>query len=157
MPTRRQERVNARLVQEISQILYHLRDDRLGFTTVLKAEVSPDMRHANVFVSILGDEEAQDRGFRALQDSTHHIRMQLGKVMQMKSTPRIHFRFDDGIKTADEISRLIDEARASDPHPPSELHEDGEPTDTAAPPAPPAPDAATESSPDEPPPPPADV
>lgn len=120
MPTRRQERVNVRLVQEICGILHHLKDERLGFTTILKAEVSPDMRHANVFVSILGDEEAQERGFRALQDSTHHIRMELGKVMQMKNTPRIHFRFDESVATADRISRLIQEARATDPHPPGE-------------------------------------
>lgn len=152
MPTRRQERVNARLVQEISQILYHLRDDRLGFTTVLRAEVSPDMRHANVFVSILGDEEAQDRGFRALQDSTHHMRMQLGKVMQMKNTPRIHFRFDEGVQTADHISRLIDEARATDPHPPTDSAEG----DGPAPLSPPVPDGHVEPGRDVPPPPAAD-
>lgn len=117
MPSRRQERVNSRLVQEISAILRTLKDDRLGFITVVSSEVSPDMRHANIFVSVLGEDDEVERTMEILRAATGLIRKLLGKVMQMKTTPEIQFRRERGILAADEMSQLIAQARATDPNP----------------------------------------
>lgn len=127
MPSRRQERVNSRLIQEISTILRTLKDARLGFVTVVRSEVSPDMRHANIFVSVYGEEEVVRQSMEILQAATKVVRKELGKVMQMKSTPEIQFRLEHGIRIADEMNYLISKARSTDPNPgpaPEETAED---------------------------------
>lgn len=117
MPTRRQERVNARIVQEVSEIIREIREDKLGFITVIKSEVSPDLRHAKVFVSILGDEDEQKETLNKLNKSTGFVRKMLGKGMQTKVTPIVNFKLYKGVSCADEMSQLISDARSTDQNP----------------------------------------
>lgn len=117
MASRRQQRINSRLVEEVSKILRTLKDGRLGFITVVSSEVSPDLRHANIFVSIYGDDAEVERNMEALRSATGLVRKELGKLLQMKNTPEIQFRRERGILVADEMTRLISEARATDPNP----------------------------------------
>lgn len=129
MPTRRQERVNARLIQEVSAIINNMRDDRIGFVTVTRSDVSPDLRTAKIFISSYGDEEAQDASMKALRAATGFIRRELGKVMQMKVTPEILFRREKFVAEADEMERLITQARESDPNPGELPQEPGDESD----------------------------
>lgn len=113
-PSRRQERVNARIVQEVSAILRELKDERIGFITVTRSEVSPDLRNANVYISVYGDDNVKMETMRALKKATSFVRKCLGKVMQTKVTPEINFKIEKRITTSAEMSSLINEARASD-------------------------------------------
>ena len=123
MPTRRQQRVNGRIVEEVSAAIRGLKDPRIGFVTVTGAEVSPDLRHAKVFVSVLGDDAVRDETLAALKHSAGHIHHQIGDALNMKYTPHLEFCYDESIARADAMSRLIQAARASDPDPLP--HEDG--------------------------------
>ena len=118
--SRRQERVNARIVQEVSAIIREINDERIGFITITRSEVSPDLRYATVYVSVLGEDNVKMETMRAIKDNTAFVRKSLGKVMNTKLTPEISFKIDKQVDRSIDISELIKEARASDPHPNSE-------------------------------------
>ncbi len=117
--SRRQERVNSRIVQEVSAILRDINDERIGFITVTRCEVSPDLRHANVYISVFGEDMVKMETMRAIKDNTSYVRKCLGQVMNTKVTPEINFKIEKRIDRSADISELIKEARASDPHPDS--------------------------------------
>ena len=111
MSSRRQERVAERVKQEISQIiLRELQDPRIGFLTVTKVEMSPDLRFAKVFVSVLGDETKQALTLRGLQSASPFIRLTIGRRVQLRYTPRLRFQLDDSVKKSVHLSKLIREA-----------------------------------------------
>lgn len=116
MATRRQERINHQMVQVISELLRELKDDRIGFVTVTKADVTPDLRYAKIYVSVLGDDEVVEKTMTALQGAAGHVQHHLGGRLVFKYTPRIEFHLDKNIANADEMEQLIKEARASDPN-----------------------------------------
>ncbi len=115
--SRRQERVNVRIVQEVSAILREIKDERIGFITVTRSEVSPDLRNANVYISVFGDDNTKMETMRAIGAKTSYVRKCLGKVMNTKVTPEVNFKIEKGIKTSAEISDLIKKARSSDVNP----------------------------------------
>lgn len=115
--SRRQERVNVRIVQEVSAILREIKDERIGFITVTRSEVSADLRHANVYISVLGEDNTKMETMRALKDNTSFVRKSLGKVMNTKLTPEINFKIEKRIETSVDISELIKEARSTDINP----------------------------------------
>ena len=121
--SRRQERVNVRIVQEVSAILREIKDERIGFITVTRSEVSADLRHANVYVSVLGEDNTKMETMRAIKDNTSFVRKSLGKVMNTKVTPEINFKIEKRIETSVDISELIKEARATDINPSNSEHE----------------------------------
>lgn len=117
MPSRRQERVNGRIVQEVSAALRNLKDADLGFVTITRAEVSPDLKNARVYYSVLGDEEQAAKTQHALERAAGHIRREVAPALQIRYTPELRFLYDRRIETTDRITHLIEEARASDPNP----------------------------------------
>ncbi|MDR0362120.1 MAG: 30S ribosome-binding factor RbfA [Planctomycetota bacterium] len=117
MPSRRQERVAKRIVQEAVAALRDLKHVRLGFITVTRCEVSPDLRHAKVFISVFGDDAERERTLNLVKGNASRLRGMIGRPLGLKMTPELHFAFDDTIATSDQINRLIKTARESDPHP----------------------------------------
>ena len=88
---------------------------------MLTAEVSPDLRQATVYVSLMGTEAEQKLAMRGLQHATGFLQAKVAGRLQTRSTPVLRFKRDEGVKKSIEISRLIDEALASDrrdPKPP---------------------------------------
>ena len=126
--SRRQERVNVRIVQEVSAILREIKDERIGFITVTRSEVSADLRHANVYISVLGEDNTKMETMRALKDNTSFVRKNLGKVMNTKLTPEINFKIEKRIETSVDISELIKEARSTDINPGNSENESDETT-----------------------------
>ena len=112
--SRRQERVNARIIQEVSAILREINDERIGFITITRSEVSPDLRYATVYVSVLGEDNIKMETMRAIKENTSFVRKSLGKVMNTKLTPEISFKIDKQIDRSININELIKQARASD-------------------------------------------
>ena len=96
-------------------ILFELRDPRVKGVTVIRAEVSGDLQHAKIYVSIMGDVKEQQLCMHGLRHAAGFIQAKLAKRLQTRFTPVIAFVIDEGIKKSIEISRLINEALAASP------------------------------------------
>lgn len=116
MKTHRLARV-AEVVREVASetILFEVRDPRVKMVTVTRAEVSGDLQHAKVYVSIMGSEREQDICLRALQRAAGFVQSKLGDRMRSRFVPVIQFILDKGVKNSLEISRLINEALGKEP------------------------------------------
>jgi ribosome-binding factor A len=109
---RRPERIAEQLREEISQIITgEMRDPRLGLATVTEVKITPDLRHAKVFVSVLGSDEQANDSLTSLKSAAGFIRRQLGSALRLKHTPELHFVFDDTERTATRIEELLKEEK----------------------------------------------
>lgn len=113
--TTRQEKVEELLKVEISDIVQkEMRDPRLGFVTLTDVEVSPDLRHARVFVSVMGDEEQQEVSLKTLDRASGFIRGELGKRVRMRVLPEVEFRIDISIERAARIFELLQQIKGDE-------------------------------------------
>lgn len=113
MKTHRKARV-AEVIREVAAetILFELSDPRIKGVTVTRAEVSGDLQHAKVYVSLMGTPKEQHICMIALRHCAGYIQSKLGSRMKSRFTPVIHFVLDEGVKKSIEVSRLINEALA---------------------------------------------
>ena len=112
MQGKRLERVNQLIKEEISLILQQeLKDPRLGFVTVTEVDVTPDLRHAKVYVSVLGPEEQWASSLRALQSAKGFVWSWLRRNLDLRVTPEIVFRPDRSMEHAAHIQSLLAELR----------------------------------------------
>jgi ribosome-binding factor A len=110
MPGSRMRRVNEALREVLSaHITEDLKDPRIGFVTVTAVETSPDLRHARVFVSVLGDAAQRDEALAGLQSSAGFLQSKLGTELSMKRTPTLDFVYDESIDYGMRISELLEE------------------------------------------------
>ena len=111
--SRRTERVNDLLREEISDLLLReMRDPRIGgLVTITEVDVSPDFRHAKVYVSVLGSDEEKTGTFRALDAAAHFLERELRKRLTMRRTPELAFLPDDSIERGARILSLLDQTR----------------------------------------------
>jgi len=111
MKTHRLARI-AEVIREVASetILYELRDPRIRMTTVTRAEVSGDLQHAKVFISVMGTEKQQAMTLRTIQNASGYIQSRLAKRLQTRYLPVLTFVIDHGVKQSIEITRLINEA-----------------------------------------------
>jgi ribosome-binding factor A len=115
MPTRRQQQVADAIHKEVSVLIQReMKDPRLGFVTVTRAEVSPDLHYAKVFVSIMGTPEEQQASMQALQSAAGFLRHELGSRLTMRYIPALQFRADVSIAHSDRIARLLNQLDAAD-------------------------------------------
>ena len=90
-------------------ILADLKDPRIQHVTVTHVEVSPDMRQAKVYVSVMGDEKAQQLSLHGLQSSAGYLQQKIAKRIDTRYTPRIIFELDMGVKKSIAIARLLED------------------------------------------------
>ena len=110
MAGRRPELIAEQIKEQVSQILLGgIQDHRVGFVTVTDTEVSPDLRHARVFVSVLGSPEQVFESMEALKSATGFIRRQLGRGLRLRYTPELAFVYDKTIGTATRIEEILKE------------------------------------------------
>jgi ribosome-binding factor A len=104
----------AEVVREVASetILFELQDPRVKNVTVTRAEVSADLQHAKVYVSIMGTEREQDLCMHGLQHAAGFVQSKLGGRLKTRFTPSIKFVKDEGVKKSIEVARLINEALA---------------------------------------------
>lgn len=116
MAGRRLERV-AEAIREVvsSAILLELKDPRVRNVTVLRVDVTGDLRHAKVYVSLMGDAKQQKLTMHGLEHARGFLQSKVAGRLQTRWTPMIHFVLDDSVKKSIEISRLIDHALATSP------------------------------------------
>src|SRR5947208_6543449 len=101
----------AEAVREVASetILYELRDPRVKLVTVTRAEVSGDLQHAKVYVSIMGTPKEQELTLRGLRHAAGFIQAKLAKRLQTRFTPVVQFVIDQGVKRSIELSRILNE------------------------------------------------
>ena len=117
--TKRVEQV-AEQIQHIlgSLIQSEIKDPRLGFVTVMSVNVSPDLYHANINVSILGDETVRADSLATLERARGFLRRELGQELQLRSVPELHFHLDTTLDTRehmDSLFRQVEEHRRENP------------------------------------------
>jgi ribosome-binding factor A len=136
MKTHRLARV-AEAIREVASetILFEMRDPRVKKVTVTRAEVSGDLQHAKVYVSIMGSEKEQQLTMHGLRHAAGFIQSKLAQRLQTRFTPVLQFVLDEGVKRSIEMTRLINEAlgqNAPGAEPDPEHSGSGEPTDGSA-------------------------
>ncbi|MCJ7712035.1 MAG: 30S ribosome-binding factor RbfA [Chloroflexi bacterium] len=111
--SQRTDRVDELLRQEIGALLAkELADPRIGFTTITDVETSPDLRHAKVWVSVIGGKSDRIETVRALQASMGFVRHELGKSLRIKRIPALHIHLDDSAERGTRLLHLLGELEA---------------------------------------------
>ena len=111
MKTHRLARVAEAIREVASQtILFELRDPRIKNVTVTRAEVSGDLQHAKVYVSVMGSKKEQELCLHGLRHASGFLQSKLASRLQTRFTPQVQFVLDEGVKKSIEMTRLINEA-----------------------------------------------
>lgn len=119
----RTQRVGDQMQRELAVLIQReIKDPRLGLVTITAVEVSRDLSHAKVFVTVMGkdDPEQVRLNLEILSEAAGYLRMLLGKLMKVRSIPQLHFHYDASIRRGAELSALIERAVAED-----RRHQDG--------------------------------
>jgi ribosome-binding factor A len=108
MTSDRMRRVNEAMREVLSAaITSELKDPRVGFVTVTAVETSPDLRHARVFVSVLGNPGERRRSLQALDSAHGYLQRRVGSELRMKHTPQIQFVYDETPERGMRINELL--------------------------------------------------
>ena len=105
----RMRRVNEALREVLSDALGELKDPRIGFVTVTAVATSPALRHARVFVSVLGNERKRERALEGLQTAHAVLQARIARELRMKRTPQLTFEYDPSVERGVRMTKLIDE------------------------------------------------
>jgi ribosome-binding factor A len=118
MPSARIARLRELFREETSVILQRqMRDPRVGFVSVTDVELSSDLRHAKIFVSVLGDDEAKAHTMAALQSARGFVRTELARRIRLRYFPEVSFRMDESIERGAHVDQLLREVSGpKDPH-----------------------------------------
>lgn len=111
--SQRLRRVADQIQRELSGLLRsHLKDPRVGMVTLTGVEVSPDLAHAKVFFTALGEADSLAQTQEGLKRAAGFLRSQLGASLKLRVTPELHFHHDASVERGVRLSRLIDDAVA---------------------------------------------
>ena len=125
---RRTDRINEQLKQEISMIVRdEVRDPRVGLATITAVQASPELDHAKVYVTSLGDEEEREEILTGLRSAAPFIRKELGARLHMRRIPELHFEADRVLAEAMRIEQLLREALPPEPTPEAAPDAPGDP------------------------------
>lgn len=96
--------------EEVSLIVAgEVEDPRVGFVTITDAKITPDLRHAKIYFSVMGTEDEIKESLDALNHASRFIRHQLGAALRIRRVPELHFVFDETLRTATRIEELLSE------------------------------------------------
>jgi ribosome-binding factor A len=108
--SQRIDRVDELLRQEIGQILTKgVKDPRIGFATVTDVETTPDLRHARVWVSVIGGAAERAETLAALERAMGYVRHELGTRLRLKRIPALHVALDDSAERGTRVLQILDE------------------------------------------------
>ncbi|HEX6972412.1 MAG TPA: 30S ribosome-binding factor RbfA [Limnochordia bacterium] len=108
MAGQRIERLREEFKREVADIIRRMKDPRVGFVTVTDTEVSRDVRHVKVFVSVLGGAEEREAALAGLERAKGFIRTEVGRRIRLRHTPEIAFRLDTSTDRSLRIKELLD-------------------------------------------------
>jgi ribosome-binding factor A len=106
--TRRTEQVGDLIKEELSQLLEReVKDPQIGFATLTDVEVTPDLRLARVYFSVLGDEHTMQESLAALERARGFLRRELSQRLTIRYVPELHFCLDRSIERGQRIANLL--------------------------------------------------
>ena len=107
--TDRMRRVNESIRQVLSERLPELKDPRIGFVTVTGVATSPDLRHAKVYVSVLGAERQREQTLRGLDAAHGVLQAAIAHELKLRRTPHLAFEYDPSVERGVRMTKLIDD------------------------------------------------
>jgi ribosome-binding factor A len=125
----RPERVGEEILHELGALLVReVHDPGIGFVTLTRAKVAPDLQLVRVYYTIIGDDKAKQETARALERATPFLRRQIGSRIRLRRVPELRFEFDQSVEHQDRVERILlelaEERKAREP--------EGEPAEPAA-------------------------
>jgi ribosome-binding factor A len=113
--SQRTDRIDELLRQEIGSIVARdVADPRIGFATITSVETTPDLRHAKVWVSVIGQPTERDATLAALRRAMPFVRHELGTRLRIKRIPDLHIHLDDTAERGTRVLRLLSDLEAGD-------------------------------------------
>jgi len=116
---RRNERLAEEIREDVARIVGQLKDPRIGFVTITRVDLTPDMRTAHVHVGILGGGPDREKTLTGLRQAAGFVRRELGRRLHVRHTPEIAFHYDEGLDATERVAQLLYEVR------PAEAADDG--------------------------------
>jgi ribosome-binding factor A len=119
----RTQRIGDQMQRELAQLIRReIKDPRVGLVTITAVEVSRDVGHAKIFMTVMGQDSAEDiaQTIKVLNSAAGFLRMQLAREMKLRSVPQLHFHYDESVARGAHLSALIERAVAEDGQ-----HQDG--------------------------------
>src|SRR5699024_1127172 len=108
MDNTRASRVAEQMKKEIGDLINRkLKDPRVGFVTVTDVELTNDLQHATVYVSVLGDEDEKESSIKGLNKAAGFIRSEIGKRIRLRKVPEIVFEFDEAHEYGNHIEEIL--------------------------------------------------
>ena len=118
MSSDRMRRVDEGIRQVIGEAVSDLKDPRVGFVTVTDVRTSPDLRHARVYVSVLGSEAEREDSLAGLASAHGYLQGRVAGELRLKRTPELTFAYDSTTDRAMRVEALLGESGAAEPEPP---------------------------------------
>jgi ribosome-binding factor A len=112
--TDRMRRVNESVRAVLGEAVGELKDPRIGFVTITGVETSPDLRHAKVFISVLGSERKREKSLAGLEAAHGVLQGYIARELRLKRTPQLTFQYDSTVEHGVRMSKLIDELAPDD-------------------------------------------
>ncbi|MBW3588336.1 MAG: 30S ribosome-binding factor RbfA [Actinobacteria bacterium] len=122
----RGDRVEEQVRHVLSEAVAELKDPRVGFVTITAVKVTPDLRHAKVFVSALGSRDQRDASIEAVRHAAPHLRSVLGREVRLKYLPFLEIVEDTTADQGERIESLLREVGVSKPPSVEKLDDAGE-------------------------------
>jgi ribosome-binding factor A len=108
--SRRTDQVGEAIRETVAEIVGRsLKDPRIGFVTITRVEVTPDLRQARVLFGVLGDKAQREKTLAGLQQAAGFIRREIGRRIQIRHTPELTFQYDVGLEATERVARLLEE------------------------------------------------
>lgn len=108
----RPNRIADQMREELAQLMRdELKDPRIGFASVVKVEVAPDLRVAKVFISVLGDAEAKKSTLKGLESAAGFLRGEIGNRLRLRFAPELRFILDESIEHGARIAALLNQVQ----------------------------------------------
>ncbi|MBE7029333.1 MAG: 30S ribosome-binding factor RbfA [Ruminococcaceae bacterium] len=115
MPSVREEKINTELKRELSVLLRNIKDPRVPqLISVMKCEVTKDLKFAKIFVSIMGSDEEKKNALKGLKSASSYLRREVSKNLNLRVTPELNFVIDDSIEYGNHILEVINKINKKD-------------------------------------------
>jgi ribosome-binding factor A len=122
--SRRTARLGEELREEVARIISsELKDPRIGFVTVTRVSLSPDLRNARVYVGVLGGDKERQKSLAGLRQGAGFLRRLLGQRLRLRHTPELQFEYDTGLDAFERVERIIQETRSTEATPAAPVDE----------------------------------
>jgi len=116
MAGHREERINEEIKRALTSVIRSLKDPRLssGMVSILKADVTKDLKFCKVYVSVLGNEESKQAVYKGLESAKGFIKKEIAMQVKLRAVPEIIFTIDNSIEEGDRILKIMESIKKNE-------------------------------------------